>query len=231
MGSRLSRRVQRKSKNQLYIFLGATIVFLMFIYFTGPITLSLFGNLFQKKDTVSQIKSQISPPILDTIPTATPSSTITISGRVLYEEGEVQIYTNNSLTNTIQLNGKADFSEEVKLSDGDNFIKARYSSAKGESSEFTDEEKIIYIKDAPKLEISSPKDGATFNKSDQEIEIKGETNPENIVTINGFRSIVESNGSFSYRMKLTDGENKIEIISQNLVDSKTTKNITVSYSP
>ena len=98
-------------------------------------------------------------------------------------------------------------------------------------SDFSQDYKISYLKDEPKLEISFPNDGASFSKADQEINIRGTTDPENAVKINDFIAIVDTEGNFSYILKLKEGENKIKIVAANLAGKTSEKELTVSYSP
>lgn len=236
MKSRLVRRVQRQSKKQFYLFIVGIIALIIFLYTVGPFLLTLLGNvsytLLHKKEQIVNYKSPIQPPILDAIPSATPSSTITVTGNSFYDKGEIELYVNGSLSDKVALNGKEDFEiKNISVNSGDNLIKARYINEDGQASDFTDETKISYIKEQPKIDISSPSDGAKFTKGDQEIEISGTTSPaDNTVTVNGFVAIVQSDGSFIYRFKLNDGDNKLEVIAQNIVGNKATKTITVNYS-
>lgn len=237
MKSRLARRMQKQSKKQFYSFIGAIIVLVILLYTVGPFLLTFLGgasyNLLHKKEQTVNYKSLIQPPILDPIPSATPSAAITVSGHAFYDQGKVDIYVNGSQSDEVSLSGKQDFEiKNVSLNPGDNLIKAKYVSTDGKESDFTDEFKISYVKDQPKVDVSSPSDGAKFSKGDQEVDISGTTNPsDNTVTVNGFVAIVQSDGSFTYRYKLNDGDNKIEVIAQNVVGNKATKTITVSYNP
>lgn len=236
MRSRLARRTQKQSKKQFYSFIGAIIVLIVFLYTLGPLLLTLLGsvsyNLLHKKEQAINYKSLVQPPILDPIPSATPSASITITGRAFYDQGKVDIYVNGSLSEEVSLSGKQEFEiKNISLNKGDNFIKAKFINTEGKESDFTDESKVIYIKDQPKVDVSSPSDNAKFTKGDQEIDISGTTTPsENTVTVNGFVAIVQSDGSFTYRYKLNDGDNKIDIVAIDVVGNKTTKTITVNYS-
>ena len=98
-------------------------------------------------------------------------------------------------------------------------------------SEFSQDYKISYLKGEPKLEIGFPSDGASFTKADQEINVSGTTDPDNTVKVNDFIAIVDTNGNFSYFLKLKEGENKIKIVATNPAGKTSEKEITVSYSP
>jgi hypothetical protein len=101
----------------------------------------------------------------------------------------------------------------------------------GEISGFSESRSISYLKSLPKLEISTPADGASFSKADSEINVSGNTDAENTVRVNDFIAIVDGAGNFSYLLKLSEGDNKIKITATNPAGSNTSKELTVSYSP
>ncbi len=236
MQSRLTRRVEKQNKKQLYLSILGLVVFLIAIIKLGPPILALLGNAIDLISPKSQQSLDLSnaplqTPILDTLPPATPSSKIKVTGKSFYKEGEIELYLNDSLFKKTSVDEKGDFSfEDVTLIEGDNYIKARQTK-NGKKSDYSEEKKITYIKNQPKLDINSPSDKATFKKADQEITVNGKTDPDNKVTINGFVAIVDSVGNFSYVLKLNEGDNKIKIEATNPVDMKTSKEITVSYNP
>lgn len=235
MKSRLTRRAEKQSKKQLYIYIAGLVAFLIVIVNFGPVIIGFIGNtldtVYPKKLQTSIISdSSFQPPILDYIPSATPSSNITISGRVFYPDGEVEVFINDSLYKRLNVDENKTFIvENALLSEGENTIKARYKKGT-KTSDYSEEIKVSYIKNDPKLDINSPIDKATYSKADQEITVTGSTDPENFVTINGFRAIVDSQGNFSYVLKLKNGDNPIKIEATNSVNRKSTKEISVSYS-
>lgn len=235
MKSRLARRVEKQSKKQLYLSIFGLVILLVIIVKLAPPAIGLLGRALdfinpKSQQSLNFSDSSIQPPVLDDLPAATPSSSIKITGRSYYQEGEVDLFVDGSLVDSVPIGDSQDFEfEDVSLSEGENKIKARQNKG-DKKSEFTEEITVLYIKDEPKLEVSSPQDKASFQKADQEINVSGKTDPDNLVTINGFRAIVDSQGNFSYLLSLNEGENKIKIEATNSVDKKITKEITVSYS-
>lgn len=235
MKSRLTRRAEKQSKKQLYIYIAGLVAFLIIIVNFGPIIIGFIGNALdavypKKVQTLITSDSTFQPPILDYIPSATPSSNVTVSGRVFYSDGEVEVFINDSLYKRINVDENKTFIiKDVLLSEGENTIKARYRKDT-KTSDYSEEIKVSYIKNDPKLDITSPADKTAYSKADQEITVMGNTDPENSVTINGFRAIVDSQGNFSYVLRLKNGDNPIKIEATNSVNRKSTKEISVSYS-
>ncbi len=235
--SRLSRRSIKQSRKQLYgSLIGIVIVIFVGLNF-GPYLIGILGNTIDtiigksKQTTTIISNADLQPPILDPIPTATSSDVIDLTGRAFYTDGDVELFLNNSEYKTVRLKNSQDFEiKAVKLSDGENILNVRMVR-NGKKSEFSQDYKISFVKDAPKIDVTSPIDGASFSKADQEVAVVGTTDAENTVKVNGFIAIVDSQGNFSYIVKLNEGENKIKVEAENLAGKKNEKEITVSYSP
>ncbi len=236
MESRLSRRTVKQSKKQLYIYIGAIVAILFIAINFGPMLIGVSGNLLDaisgKSGQADSIKSNadLQPPSIDSFYTATPSASIDITGKTDYQTGDVEIYVNGFRVGTTEVDNDQTFSmEKVKLSEGDNFIKARVI-INNKKSDFSDETKISYIKSAPKLEISNPSDKQSFKKADKTISVTGTTDSDSNITVNGFVAIVDSEGKFSYDLGLNNGDNKITVVATGPSGQTSTKELTVSYS-
>lgn len=234
--SRLTRRSINKSKHSLYISIVGIVIIIFLAFNFGPILITSLGGFIDtvtgkgNQSTKISNNEDLEAPTLDPLSTATKESTINVSGRSYYNEGEIELIVNGEKRDEFELENSQDFTfEDVELSEGQNFIKARIV-INGKRSEFSEEEVISYSKDAPKLEISAPSDKQSFSKADREIIISGTTDPENTVSVNDFIAIVDSSGNFSYTYKLENGENKLTIKATNAAGQETTKELTVSYS-
>ena len=235
--SRLTRRSLKQSKNQLYTSLFGIVAILVVALTFGPTIIGTAGNLIDKltgktgRDVVINSNTEIQPPTLDSVPQATPSATIIITGKTDYQNGEIELYVNNSLFDKTNVDNSQTFTfEKVPLSNGNNSIKARMI-INGKKSDFPDTQNVSLAKNAPKLDITFPSDHQTFKKADQAITAKGTTDPDNNVTVNGSIAIVDGAGNFSYDINLKEGDNKLVIEAKNTAGATTSHEITVSYSP
>lgn len=228
--SRLSKKRENQSKRQAYLFLAGIVLIIIFVIFLGvPILEFLTNTLSRNKgnDAAFTQKEFLGPPTLE-VPTATNSSILIVAGRTSSEEGEIEIFVNSGLEDTITLDD-TEFDTRISLRGENNVVKARLVRD-GKKSEFSEDYHVRYVKDAPKLEISAPSDGAKFTKADQQIPISGATDPENTITVNGFVAIVNSDGHFTYNLNLSEGDNEVKIEARSPAGTSTIKTLKVNYS-
>ncbi len=234
--SRLSRTTKERTKKQIIFFAIAIIVLIFTATQFGPGVLdkiSSFMSGFGKPptETRSADKNSLEVPFINSIPEATDSAVIKISGSSSYSDAQVELFVNGSLYDTQPLTDNQKFAfENVSLSEGSNIIKARVKKG-NTASDFTRDYMVTISKGNPKLEVSTPTDGQEFTRGDQTINVQGKTDPDNTVTVNNFRAIVDSAGNFSYYLKLSDGDNDVKIIAQNTAGKQTEKTIKVKYKP
>lgn len=234
--SRLSRTSQEKTKKQIIFFAIAIIILIFGALNFGPILLSGIATLtsgLNKPAPITNITEEntLESPFIDSIPDATDSAGINISGSSTYSDAQVELYVNGNLYDTAPLTKDQKFSfDTVKLTEGDNEIKARVKKG-GQASSFTKTYSVNYSKGAPKLDISSPSDGQQFTRGDQTITVQGVTDTNNTVTVNGSRAIVDGLGNFSYYMNLSEGDNTLNISAINQAGQKTDKTLKIKYKP
>ncbi len=235
--SRLSRTSEKQNKRQALVFGIASVALIVILIQFGPLLINLFGNAVytlrggDSNDTPITGKELLQPPSLSGIPEATQSANISFSGTAPDSKGIIEIYVNDDLEDEIELNNKSDFNvQNLAIKKGSNSVKARYV-LNDKTSPFTPDFTVSYITEKPKLEILNPIDNATFTKADKSIQIKGNTDADNTVTVNSFRAIVDSTGEFEYQLQLNDGENQIVIEARNPAGISTQKNIKVTYQP
>jgi len=231
--SRLSKRLEQKTKKNLTLsILGIILIVLLVFKFGIPflVNLSLFLSGSQSKvETGIQGSSFIAPPILDSIPEATASANIVISG-VSLKKQTINLYINNSLIDTVKSGNEGRFSFKVTIKPGENTIRVK-AIANDKESDFSNTVTIIFKNAPPFLNVNSPTDGQSFSKDQNIANIKGTTDIDTRVTVNGFWAITDDNGNFSYSLPLQNGENKIRIAAIDAAGNKNEKEIKITYSP
>jgi hypothetical protein len=231
--SRLSRRLDQRSKKNLALsILGIILVVLVVFKFGIPllVNLSLFLSGSQNKnDTTIQNQSFLAPPVLDSFPEATSSANIVISG-IASKKQTINLYINDNLIDTTQAkdDGKFQFKEIIKP--GESTMKVKAVADKTES-DFSNTITTAFKNAPPFLEINSPSDGQSFSKDQNTAEVKGTTDANIKVTVNGYWAITDNNGNYSYNLLLRNGENKITVVATDTAGNKAEKEIKVSYSP
>lgn len=235
--SRLNRTSIKQNNRQALYFIIASIAILFFLIQFGPFLINIFGNFIYSirgdRNEDSQVvgKEILQPPSLYNIPNATQSAYINFNGTAPSGEGTVEIYVNDELEDEVDLDESMQFDvKRLPLKSGENTIRARLVN-KNITSAFTEDYTVSYVKEKPKLQVSSPANGASFTRADRKINVSGQTNSDNIVMVNGFRAIVDSNGNFSYLLELKDGENTILIIAENEAGLTEQSELKVTYQP
>lgn len=232
--SRLSRRMEQKTKKNLLLnVLGIILVLLLILKFGIPllINLSLFlsgskGNLEQSEN---KDPSFIAPPILNSFPQATSSANIIITG-LASKDQTINLYINDNLIDSSKTKDDGSFSFKETITPGENTIKAK-AIARNKESEFSAIITTSFKSAPPSLNISSPSDGQSFSKDQNVTEVKGTTDSDVKITVNGFWAITDDAGNFSYSLLLQNGENKIKIEAVDIAGNRTEKEIKVTYSP
>lgn len=235
--SRLTRTSEKQNKRQALLFTVGIIVLIGILIQFGPVLVNIFGNFVytlrggDKSDTQVVGKELLQPPTFIGIPEATQSAKISFSGSAPDKKGTVEIYVNDDLKDEINIDAKTDFEvKNLSLFKGSNVIKGRFVQGHNTSS-FTQGFEVNYISDKPKLDVTFPSDGSTYTKADKNLTVTGTTNPDNSISVNSFRAIVDPNGNFSYLLTLKDGENQITIEAQNLAGVTTQKQLKVTFQP
>lgn len=231
--SRLSRRTEQKTKKNLLLsILGIALVTLLIFKFGIPllINISLFlsGSKGAQEQSQNHNPSFIAPPILDPFPNATSSANIIISG-IASKDQTISLYINDSLVDSVKTKDDGTFSFRQTIPAGENTIKAK-AIAGNKESEFSREITTSFKSAPPSLKIISPSDGQSFSKDQNVLDVKGTTDSDVKVTVNGFRAITDDEGYFSYRLPLQNGENKIIIVAQDSAGNKSEKEIKINYS-
>lgn len=231
--SRLSKRMEQRTKKNLILSVFGIILIIFLVFKFGIpllVNLSLFLSGSQSKvETNVQNPSFIAPPILDSFPQATASANIIISG-IASKNQTINLYINDNLVDTVNAGDDGRFSFKETVKPGENTITAKVVVDKKESD--ISNSIITSFKNAPpSLNVNSPTDGQSFSKDQNTVNVRGATDTDTKVTINGFWAITDSNGEFSYNLPLQNGDNKVKIEAIDVAGNKTTKEIKVTYSP
>ena len=222
--SHLSRIEENKAKKRIYISLVAVVVILFALIKWG---VPLFTNLSlfiapsgPSDNNTDNTSSLLLPPRLDPVDEATFSGRISIHG--FANAGEtVKLYLNDEEYDDTLVGKDDKFTiSNIKLEEGENTLYAVASKEKIKSAA-SDKVIIIYKKEPPKLEVNEPSDNQTFFGDNNTATIRGKTDPDTRVYINERLAIVENDGSFSYSLRLNEGEQTIVIQAIDIAGNKT----------
>ena len=229
--SRLTRKEQKKMMQQSLLFGGAAVILLIafiFIIIPGLIrfTLAFLGPVVSVED-VDDIPPQT--PILSAPPAATYSAQVDLVG---YGEPKstITLVLNGSAHTEIVAGDDGSFSIPVALSEGENKVSAYAQDEAGNESAESKSFTIIQDTQAPTLEVAEPQDGQTIElRKNQILTIKGTTEENAKVYVNGRVVFAKDDGSFSTTYQLQEGENTLMIEAIDQAGNKTEKELKVTF--
>lgn len=232
--SRLSRHQNKQFAFKSVLFVVLFLAFLIFLATFG-FKLIVNGSLFinqlansgknQNGDATSQ--ETLTSLVIDPPPTATSSSHLIVSGSTVNFD-IVEIYLNSEKVDDAYVSGDT-FQQEISgLEKGENSLyfigKSKTSKQTKRSTTFT----VVYKNDKPRLEVTEPNDNSKTSK--QEITVAGKTDKETYIKVNGQPVVVDAQGMFRTTYKLSDGDNTIEVIAEDIVGNTEKKSLKVTYS-
>jgi len=170
------------------------------------------------------------PPFLLVNYVATNSAQLTVSGTA--EPGStVYISINSKDSAKVTTQDDGNFETKVVLAEGNNIFSAVAVDDAGNKSRVAKTVSVWYSNEMPSLEIETPTDNQEFSGENKRIEIKGKTDPQMRLVVNGRIIIVNSEGKFTMFYNLADGENILEFVAQDQAGNETRKKLTVKYVP
>lgn len=214
-------RLERRNEKKAYMLMAlGVIVLIVFVIFGFPAILnltSLVGGLNRK--TTTQVENGLIPttPRFSQTLVATKSATIKIWG-VADSEISVEIFQNGVSQGLVTAAEDGIFKLDVDLTRGANTFTAVALSETGEKSATSSPYEISYLNSPPKLEAEVSQEGV----------VKGKTDPGTQITVNDRFAIVSGDGSFSYQLNLSDGENKIKVVATDPAGNRTEKELKVT---
>lgn len=227
--SHLQKHLRKQSIRNSFLGIGGIIILIIILFSFGPQLLITFSLLVKGNDEdVSQKTKKIAyvaPPTINPLPTATNSATIIVSGTTTTGE-IIKLYINGKVTDktSVKKNSLFTFSS-VKLTKGTNEIKAKTVTEDEQESNYSPTIIIQYLDKAPSLEITFPQDGQTVNSNP--ITVTGKTDGGAKVTVSDFWAITNDDGTFSYRLNLQQGDNRVKIVATDEAGNKVEKEITI----
>ncbi|MDH7476617.1 MAG: hypothetical protein QHH09_04145 [Microgenomates group bacterium] len=233
--SRLLEHQKKQFTQRIIFFFLFVLVLLIFFFVYGfklIINSGLFlGSFFSRQAPTDNLNKKdffYGSINVDDIPSATNSAKINIRGTV--ENFDlIQFYLNGeNIKQTENIFPDNTFSEEIDgLQPGNNEIFLVATNKSLNKNEKTQIYNVFFKNSKPQLIINQPSDQSKI--SEPEIKVVGQTDKETFVKINNLPAVVDSQGIFQSSIKLQEGENKIEIIAEDIAGNVEVKTLTVYY--
>src|SRR3989344_576936 len=226
----LNNGQNNNSKLALYLFLlFALIIFMVTIGLKLIINTSIFVANLNNKSSNEKTKdldnNYLEAPEIVDIPEATNSAEITISG-VAQPKLTVYIYVNDEQQKEL-ISDDDGFQTSIRLTEGDNQVYAEIEDKENKLIKKSRIYQVTYKNSKPTLTIDSPKDNDKV--SSENIKVNGQTDVTSQLKINGQPVVIDTNGKFSFDVRLKDGENTILIESRDEASNLESKTLKVIY--
>ncbi len=190
----------------------------------------LFGNLNSSKRPID--KSDLippAPPSLSVIYEATNSAQQAIYG---YSEPGATVYltlNKKSVGSVITRDDGGFVFSEIRLIPGKNEVTAVAMDTAGNTSQPSNPVGIIFSDKEPKLNIDFPTNGLVVSGGDGGVEIRGDTGLGVSLVVNDRVVVVNSDGKFSTRTNIVEGENTLVFIATDRSGNTARREIVVTY--
>jgi len=170
------------------------------------------------------------PPNFDSFAEYTNDPKLTISGRS--EPGASVILNINDTTEEVLVNNDGEFRLTIDLAKGANTIKAYSQDSAGNQSITTDTIIINLDTEAPDIEVTEPSEGQEFyGNAQRQLSVRGITEKDAEMTINGRFVRIDSDGNFEYQMQMTEGANNLNIKSTDRAGNQKEINVGIKFTP
>ena len=181
-------------------------------------------------DEVTEDTNLLFAPIIDSVPTATNSARINISGYAENAE-RVEILVNDISKKNVQVSqSNSSFSTDVPLYEGENSITIVALDENDTKSQPSEPIIVSYVADGPELIIDSPEENQEVRGNNGVVAVRGLTDSSADISVNGRWVLVKSDGSFTYEYRLSEGDNEIKIVAEDSAgnQSETTRHVRYS---
>lgn len=231
--SRLASVEEKRNVRAAFILVILTIVSLIALFTFGLPSVAKFASFIaelkggnapvEKNDTTPP-----APPKIKNLPEATNKNILTLEGTT--ESGAtVEVFLNDSPEEVVA-GEDGTFSLSLNLKKGTNSIYAIAKDKAGNQSQRSQDLTVIFDNEAPSLDISTPKDGQQFSGSlERQMTIEGKTEAKSTLTINERLVKVEEDGTFSFSISLSEGDNSFNLKATDPAGNITEKTLSVKF--
>jgi len=231
---RLARKEEGDIIKRIVLLSVLSVVIIILIFTIGVPLLGGFADLLgrilgNKSSTDSSQSAVPSAPILESLPSATNSATLAVSG-FASDGNKVEIFLGSSKVGESDVSaGKFNY-QSVNLVSGQNEISAKSLSSSGKESESSVVSKVTLDTIAPKLTVDNPSEGQSFSGVSK-IVVEGTSDLDAEVLANGFLAKVGSDGKYEVTIALLEGENSIEVKAIDNAGNTTVVKVKVTFHP
>ena len=228
---RLARREEKDIVKRIFFLSAVSIVLVVIVLTVGISSLGKLADfldiLFKNKGEGESENTFVQSPILDTLPQATNSARLKISG--FSSDGDkIEVYRDGDKIGEAPVEGGRFAYEEITLSLGGNEITTKALNDKGITSDFSQAIHISFDKKEPSIVVDTPVEGQNIGGNNR-IKVQGQTDGDSQVFANGFLANVGSDGKFDVTVPLNEGENTIDVKAVDEAGNTKTVSVKVTF--
>jgi Glucodextranase, domain B len=231
---RLRVEEEKNTKKAYQLIVGAIILVFLLVILGIPAITKMLGFLtdVRTSDVPTQTDDTTPPvaPRIDSLPKATNKQSLEIVGSA--EPGSTVTIITETNSDEVIANTEGSYRAQIQLSIGENSIKSKATDSSGNQSTESDTIIIVYDMTEPEITITKPSNATNFNgPKERQLTIEGTTEENVQVSINGRHVFVDDEGTFSYTITLTEGENKFSAKAVDEAGNSTETEFSVTYTP
>jgi len=232
------QRLARKEESAIIkriVWLTVLSVVIIILVFTVGIPLlggfaDLLGKLLGGKNPVGVVdEGGLSAPIIENLPHATNSASLVVFG--FANDGKnVEVYLNSEKVGEAEVIDDKFKYEGLNLKSGENEITAKSIDSSGNTSNSSQNSKVILDTIKPEIAIVIPSDGQSFSGINK-AKVEGSSEKDAEILVNGFLANVDNDGKFEVTIPLSEGENVVEAKATDAAGNTSTVLLKVNFHP
>lgn len=233
--SRLASVEQKRNVRSAYLYVVMSIVAIILLVFLGIPLLVRFAGFVgtvgksNKPVEINDITPP-APPKFEDVPEHTNDESLELTG--VSENGAIITLTANGDSSEVVANSEGRFNFTFNLDDGENEIFAVAKDTSGNESNQTKTYTISFDNTEPKLEVTSPTDGAAFYGAGQkQLQITGSVDEKVHLTINERLVTQKDDGTFTFTTSLNEGTNSFEVKAVDPANNEASTSFSVTFNP
>lgn len=219
-------------RQTVFFFLGAIAVIAVFVFLILPGFIRIINAVFGGPEAVTT-QDTLPPqvPVIQAPVEATFSAELVVRG---FTEPKSKVVTvvNGTSADPQLVGDDGAFETTISLTEGENSFSLYAIDDAGNESVSTKTYQVAMDTTNPQLVLTNIEDGQKIvGKSNQNLSIAGETDPDSKVYVNEHLVFPNSEGDFSYSLRLNDGENIISVRAVDAAGNTTEKSVKVTFTP
>lgn len=235
ISSRMRRYETRRQQHRItlaIIGIFGLVAFLLVFGLRILIGLSVLVDRMRGASPTPQAQpTVILPPVLDALPQATFSATLSVSGKGSPNLTAI-LYVNDKDVQRMPTDKDGNFVfKNIAFAEGNNTVSAKLTDEKGSLSDLSEVLSVMVKTSKPSLEVTQPDDNAEVHGDAGTVTVTGKTDDNVSVHVNDRFVVVRSDNTFSYEYRLKEGTNTLAVVAEDQAGNSTTVTRTVTYKP